>query len=95
MGIMSMYDIENINPSKHHDLKCLTKYYQEIENGIKTFEVRYNDRNYKKFDILHLKEFVPPETYTGREMSVEVVYVLSDENYCKEGFVVLGIRRIC
>jgi hypothetical protein len=35
MGIMSFYDIENIKPNKRHDLKCLTKYYQEKEDLLK------------------------------------------------------------
>jgi hypothetical protein len=35
---------------------------------------------------------VPPETYTGREIRTEVVYLLNDEKYCKDGYVVMGIE---
>lgn len=77
---------------QHHYLKILPQYYMAVENGTKTFEVRFNDRGYKVGDILHLQEFVPPETYTGRELDREVTYVLDDEAYCKEGFVVMGFK---
>ena len=78
---------------QHHDLKTLPEYYIALESGEKTFEVRFNDRNFKKYDVLHLQEFVPPETYTGREMKFEVTYVLDNSDFCKEGYVVLGIKR--
>lgn len=77
---------------QHHYLKILPQYYIAVENGTKTFEVRFNDRNYQVGDILYLQEFVPPETYTSRELRREVSYVLDDPAYCKEGFVVLGLR---
>lgn len=77
---------------QHHYLKILPQYYMAVENGTKTFEVRFNNRGYKVWDILHLQEFVPPETYTGRELYREVTYVLDDGAYCKEGFVVMGFK---
>ena len=46
---------------QRHFLKTLPEYYMAVENGIKTFEVRFNDRGYKVGDILHLQDFVPPE----------------------------------
>jgi hypothetical protein len=77
---------------QHHYLKTLTTFYQAVENGKKSFEVRFNDRDFQVGDILHLKEFVPPSTYTGREIHKEVIYILDDPNYCKDGFVVLGLK---
>lgn len=77
---------------QHHYLKTLTTFYQEVGNGKKNFEVRFNDRYFKVGDVLHLQEFIPPSTYTGREINREVIYILDDSNYCKEGFVVLGLK---
>ena len=77
---------------QHHYLKTHPKYYIAPESGKKTFEVRFNDRNFKEYDILHLQEFVPPETYTGRVMQFEVTYVLDNPDFCKKGYVVLGIK---
>lgn len=78
---------------QHHYLKTLPQLYQAVERGDKPFGVRFNDRNFKVGDMLHLREFVPPETYTGREIQREVTYVLDDERFCKTGFVVLGLKE--
>jgi hypothetical protein len=77
---------------KHHKLKTLTNFYQDVERGKKKFEVRFNDRDFKVGDIVCLQEFIPPSTYTGREIRKEVGYILDDLDYCKEGFVVLGLK---
>lgn len=76
---------------QHHYVKILPKYYLDVEKGIKTFEIRFNDRNYKVGDILHLQEFCGGE-YTGREIEKEICYMINDHVYCKEGFVVLGLK---
>lgn len=75
---------------KHHYLKTVQPYFDAQERGEKPFEVRRNDRAFLVGDILHLQEFIPPGTYTGRELLREVTYMLDDPDYCKEGFVVLG-----
>ena len=72
--------------SHTHDLKIRLEYFEAIVHGDKTFEVRFNDRNYKKHDILHLQEH-DGENYTGRELSVEVTCLLDNPGYCKEGYV--------
>ena len=37
---------------QHHYIKILPEYYNAIDSGEKSFEVRYNDRNYQVHDIL-------------------------------------------
>lgn len=74
---------------QHHYLKILPEYYRAIERGEKTFEVRFNDRNYQKHDILHLQEW--SGEYTGREIIAGVTYILDDTRYCKDGYVVMSI----
>lgn len=67
-----------------HDLKCHPEPFEGILSGLKTHEVRVNDRNYKVRDILRLREWVPIKgtystletgRYTGRECRVEVTYI--------------------
>lgn len=77
---------------QHHYLKILPQHYMAVESGVKTFEIRYNDRGYKVGDILHLQEFCGGE-YTGRKLSRAVCYITDDPTYCKEGFVVLGLKE--
>ena len=76
---------------QHHYVKILTRYFMDVERGIKTFEIRFNDRNYKVGDFLHLQEFCGGE-YTGRVIQKEICYMIDSPEYCKEGFVVLGLK---
>ena len=62
---------------QHHYLKILPKYYRDIEQGKKTFEVRFNDRDFNEYDMLHLQEWCGGE-YTGREIIAQVSYLLND-----------------
>lgn len=63
---------------------------RQIETGHKNFEVRVDDRGYMPGDFLALNEWKDGK-YTGRCMLHEITCVLSDSEYCKEGYVVLGI----
>lgn len=75
---------------KHHYLKILPKYYEAVLCGDKTFEVRFNDRDYQVNDVLHLQEFTNNE-YTGRELVKTISYILNNPDYCKDGFVILAL----
>ena len=72
-----------------HDLKISPEYFDDVESGIKTFEIRRDDRNYSKGDILNLREW--DGDYTGREMRKIVSYVLRDRRYCRNAYCVLGL----
>ncbi len=74
-----------------HYLKTLKEYFEAIEDGSKPFEVRYNDRGFRTGDTLVLKEWDGWE-YTGKDLTKTVTYVLDNPHYCKEGFVILGIK---
>lgn len=84
---------EKIMARQHHTLKIMPKYYRAIESGNKTFEVRKNDRGFQLYDILELREFFGGE-YSGRYILAEVTYILDDPEYCKEGYVILGIKVV-
>ena len=74
-----------------HELKIVPEYFDAIVEGRKTFEVRRRDRTYQVGDMLALNEWTG-EAYTGSSCLVHVTYVLDNENYCKEGYVILGIK---
>lgn len=79
---------------QHHYIKILPEYYRVVEQKKKTFEVRYNDRDYKVYDVLHLQEWLNGG-YTGREITANVTYILNDSNYCKDGYVIMSIEVVC
>jgi len=60
----------------HHRLKAETHYYQLVEQGIKTFELRVNDRDFQVGDMVTLCEVVLGVP-TGRELPPkEIKYIL-------------------
>lgn len=73
-----------------HELKIFPEYYNAVVSGLKTFEVRYNDRDFKVGDSLILKEY-SGVSYTGRQTNVVVTYIVDDPSYCKEGYVIMSI----
>jgi hypothetical protein len=78
---------------KHHYLKCETGYFQAIEKGLKTFEVRKNDRDFQVYDMVYLKESVNG-LETGRELPVkEITYILYGGIYgIEKGYCVLQLK---
>lgn len=74
-----------------HELKCLPEYFQAIEDGLKTFEIRFNDRNFQRSDVLILKEFDAFKGYSGREHISKVLYVLDKSPYVPKGYVCMSI----
>lgn len=78
-----------------HELKTINPYFNDVDLGSKTFEVRKNDRHFKVADIMILKEYYPMgDYYTGKEIKCFITYVLDNPEYCKEGYVVLGFKKL-
>jgi len=72
--------------SKTHELKIEDEYLTALLDGSKTFEVRFNDRDYQIGDVLR---FAGVHEFT-------VTYMLTHEQFFKglaPGFVVLGVQR--
>lgn len=55
------------------ELKTIPEYFDKVAKGLKKFEIRYNDRDYKAGDILILKEWVPEEK-AERDENDEIIY---------------------
>lgn len=87
-----------------HELKCLPPYYDAIERGEKTFDVRRDDRGFQKGDIVVLQR-----TDENRKGSVEydydgnvrhklrrkITYILTGGQLGIEaGYVVLGLKKV-
>lgn len=82
-----------------HSVKISPAYFDAVKNGLKTFEIRKLDRDYKIGDTLVLSEYIPGTyeagSYSGRRVNVAITYILTDDQFpdgIKEGYGVLGIR---
>ncbi len=75
---------------QHHHLKTETEYYQDIEKGLKKFELRKNDRDFKVHDFLYLDETVDAK-YTGRTLPpMEIKYILTGGKFgLQDGYCIL------
>ena len=78
--------------NKIHNLKIAPEYFKGVVSGAKPFEIRLNDRDYKKKDILVLEEF-DNKGFTGKYIHVEVTCVTRFIDGLKDNYVVLGIKH--
>lgn len=89
---------------KIHYLKTESRYFDRVEDGTKPFEARFNDRDFQKGDQLLLTEVWDPGEKDihkrqqieerPRTLRVEVTYILHNFPGLREGWVVLGVRKM-
>lgn len=73
-----------------HELKITPEYFEGQLSGTKTFELRFNDREFTVGDTLHLREYADG-TYTGRELYRQVSGILTGPCYgLIDGWVILS-----
>ena len=82
-----------------HKLKLNTDYYEDSASGVKTFEIRKSDRNFKVGDILELREWVWSAidgngAYTGNVHWKIITYILEDKAFLTEGYVCMAVAPI-
>jgi hypothetical protein len=78
-----------------HSLKIWPEFINDIGKGVKTFEVRKNDRDFRVGDLLELREYDPAtKAYRARSIVCRITYVLTaDAGFgLIEGWCVLGIE---
>ena len=82
-----------------HQLKIESKYFSKIVEGVKTFEVRKNNRDFHVGDYMGLNEITPhpcnsngEHKETGTFVLVKVLDILNDSRFVKDGYVIMSIR---
>lgn len=76
-----------------HALKTEIGYFEEIVSGVKTFEVRRNDRPFEVDDDICLQEWdYEKKRYTGKEWHGKISHILDNERFCKKGYCILSIK---
>ena len=86
-----------------HKLKTEPGPFQSVLDGVKTFEIRVNDRNYQVGDHLSLQEIKQsyalmragaPLIYTGREIDAKVVGIMQGVYGLQPGWCILSIKVV-
>ena len=90
----------------HHNLKTDPAVFQASIDGIKNFEIRLNDRDFRPGDTITLVETessgeemrddCAPLAYTGREIDLEVDYILHGHlsGYgLDDGWVIMSVSQ--
>ena len=77
------------NGQKVHHIKLGATFFEEVASGEKTFELRKNDRDYKKGDILEMMEFKDGKN-TGRTVRVLVTYILEEFAGLEDGSCIMA-----
>jgi hypothetical protein len=82
-------------PEPTHTLKIHPEFFAAMEEGRKTFEIRRgNDRIYKVGDLVNLREYLADkDEYTGREMLIEVTYVMHGPPLLPEDMWLMSVEK--
>lgn len=72
-----------------HNLKIYPEHFLKVLTGAKRAEVRINDRDYQKGDILVLREW--DISYSGRRMT-RIVTDVTDISFIADGYVLLSME---
>lgn len=79
--------------AKTHNIRLNSRWFDDVAEGRKTFELRKNDREYQVGDILELMEF-DDGRYSGRMTRCRVTYMLEKVDGLAEGYCILGTVRM-
>ena len=75
-------------------LKCWPEFFEALWKGIKTFDVRLNDRPYQVGKTIAQYEYDPvTQQVSGRVVRASIVYMLSHEDFSgiANGYVCLAL----
>lgn len=74
-----------------HKIKIMPQYFEAVQSKIKTAEVRYCDRAYKKDDWLVMEEWTGEE-YTGRFVVRRITAVYKLDAMGLDGYVLICMK---
>lgn len=81
------------NGQRVHQIRLGASFFEDACSNIKSFELRKNDRGYKKGDILELMEFADGKN-TGRMVRKLVTYILEDYTGLEDGFCIMATSLV-
>lgn len=83
---------------KTHELKSHPHFFEALKRGDKNFEIRRNDRNYQRGDMLTIRGYDPTFGLMLGEPALRfvVTYMMNCEDFpaIQPGFVIMGIKPL-
>jgi len=84
---------------KRHNLKILKQYYEQQVAGIKNFELRRLDRDFKIGDEIKLNEIAPAEKLgeykpTGNSCLLRITSIVAGFEGLEDGYGILGTELV-
>jgi len=79
--------------TRTHDLKTVAPYFGLMQEGVKDFEIRFDDQDFLVDDILNLQES-KYDAPTGECVQKRIKYILRRFKGLQTGYVVLGLEDI-
>jgi Domain of unknown function (DUF3850) len=83
---------------KTHRLKIWPQWFDAVRRGVKSYEIRKDDRNFNVGDDVMLEEFNPAVSErSGRILHRRIVYISRGEDAeafgLRDGYCVLGLEK--
>ncbi len=78
---------------KFHKLKLRDEFFGAVQSGLKTAELRVNDRDYGVNDYLELHEVDLQGNFSGNMILVQVTHI-ANVDFLLLGYVLLSIKLI-
>ncbi len=80
-----------------HSLKITSPHFEHVRDGIKDFEIRFDDRDYLVGDLLILQEhhYTPPGGKlkpTGEKVERTIKHILRRFKGLMNGYIVIGLE---
>lgn len=74
-------------------LKTQIEFFEAVEKGVKTFELRKNDRDFKVNDICILEKYDGDECL-DEQIAIEISYIFCDGKYgLDKEYCILGFNK--
>lgn len=74
-------------------LKILPEYFEPVIYREKNFEIRYNDRDFKPYEIYTLNEYIDG-TYTGRKCIIQILNIFKLDNIGFKNYVAFTFKLL-
>jgi len=80
---------------KTHFLKTVNPHFQDVWDGNKKAEIRFNDRLFEVGDEVYLQEYDQyKDLFSGREVRCDITHILRDYPKLQEDYVMFSLSNV-